>query len=105
MPESCSRVIERLRQIIRRLVSNDVPGALALAENQANAMYYRLWGDKADRFGFAGLSDAFHRLTQNPSILRDMEEILAAFDRATLASAGQKGTGCCISRISRPMPC
>jgi hypothetical protein len=119
--------IGRLRQIIGRLVSGDVPGALDLAGEQANAIYYRLWGDKADRFGFAGLSDAFHRLTQNPSILLDMEEILAwagdaspvagvvpdlpfpcslevhaqfsatdilaAFDRATLASAGQRGTG------------
>jgi len=119
--------IGRLGQIISRLNSKDVPGALDLAGNQANAIYYRLWGDKADRFGIADLSDAFHRLTQNPSILRDMEEILAwardvspvagvvpdlpfpcslelhaqfsatdilaAFDRATLASAGQRGTG------------
>ncbi|WP_169435015.1 hypothetical protein [Desulfotignum phosphitoxidans] len=69
--------IGRLRRIIRRLSSKDVPGALDLAGEQANAIYYRLWGDKADRFGFAGLPDAFHRLTQNPSLLRDMDEILA----------------------------
>jgi hypothetical protein len=119
--------IGRLRRIIGRLASGDVPGALELAGDQANAVYYRLWGDKAERFGFADLSDAFHRLTENPSILRDMDEILAwardvspvagvvpdlpfpcslevhaqfsvtdilaAFDRATLASAGQRGTG------------
>lgn len=119
--------IERLRGIIGRLASRDVSGALDQAGEQANAIYYRLWGDKADRFGFADLADAFHRLTQNPSILRDMDEILAwardispvagimpdlpflcslevhaqfsatdilaAFDRATLASAGQRGTG------------
>jgi len=119
--------IGRLRQIIGRLASGDVSGALDLAGDQANAVYYRLWGDRAGRFAIADLSDAFHRLTQNPSILRDMEEILAwardvspvagvvpdlpfpcslelhaqfsvtdilaAFDRATLASAGQRGTG------------
>ncbi|MDT8379426.1 MAG: DUF3427 domain-containing protein [Desulfotignum sp.] len=119
--------IGRLRQIIGRLTSDDVPGALDLAGDQANAVYYRLWGDKAEQFGFAAMSDAFHRLAKNPSILRDLDEILAwardvspvagvvpdlpfpcsleahaqfsttdilaAFDRATLASAGQKGTG------------
>jgi hypothetical protein len=119
--------INRLRNIIARLMTKDVPDALSLAEKHTNPLYYRLWGDKADRFGFADLADAFHRLTQNPTILRDMDEILAwsqefspvagilpdlpfpcsmelharfsatdilaAFDRATLASAGQKGTG------------
>jgi len=60
-----------------RLAAEDVPGALALAEKYANPVYYRLWGDRADRFGFADLATAFYRLTQNPTILKDMDEILA----------------------------
>jgi len=119
--------IALLRQVIARLASGDVSGALALAGEQANRIYYRLWADPAARFEFTSIEESFHRFCQNATILRDLDEILAwcqaesrisgimpdlpfpcplelhaqfsirdilaAFDQATLKSAGQRGTG------------
>jgi hypothetical protein len=40
-------------------------------------VYYRLWGDKGSKLGITSLNDAFRRLACNPSILADLDEILA----------------------------
>jgi superfamily II DNA or RNA helicase/HKD family nuclease len=68
--------IALMRKIIGLLESGNVPGAFALARNQANSVYYRLWAEPATRFGIANLEESFHRLALNPTILRDLDEIL-----------------------------
>lgn len=40
------------------------------------SVYYRLWGDKGKNLGISSLNEAFHRLSCNPSILADLDEIL-----------------------------
>lgn len=119
--------ISLMRSVIGLLESGNVSGALAVAGDQALRVYYRSWAEPGVRFGFRSLEESFHRLCLNPTILSDMDEILAwaeaesqvrgiipelhfpgglelhaqysikdiqaAFRRATLESAGQRGIG------------
>ena len=119
--------ISLMRSVIGLLESGNVSGALAVTGDQALRVYYRSWAEPASRLGIADLEEAFHRLCLNPTILSDMDEILAwaeaesqvrgiipelhfpcglelhaqygikdiqaAFRRATLESAGQRGIG------------
>ena len=50
------------------------------------SVYYRLWGDKGRNLGIASLDDAFRRLARNPSILADLDEILALSEDTTEVS-------------------
>ncbi len=70
------REIARLRATIARLIAGDISGALAAAGTSALGAYYRIWGKPGKAFGFANLKESFVRLTQNPSILRDLDEVL-----------------------------
>jgi superfamily II DNA or RNA helicase len=119
--------IKLMRQILELINKKGIAGALALAQHQATRLYYRIWAEPAAMFGFNTLEDSFHALSQNPTILHDLDEILAwaeseslvsginadlpfpcdlelnaqygfkdvlaAFDKATLTSAGQRGVG------------
>ena len=40
------------------------------------AVYYRIWGKKGCNLGISSFEDALQRLSKNPSILADLEEIL-----------------------------
>lgn len=66
-----------LRQVLAKLSVGLVTEALALAGASAMLLYYRIWGDKADKVGIRCLEDAFRRLAANPSICADLDEILA----------------------------
>jgi superfamily II DNA or RNA helicase/HKD family nuclease len=66
-----------LREVISKVSHGAIGDALALAGNSAMSVYYRLWGDKGSKIGITSLEDAFRRLSQNPSILGDLDEILA----------------------------
>jgi hypothetical protein len=66
-----------LREVIIKLSKGTIDDALALASNSPMSMYYRMWGDKGSNLGIASLEDAFLRLSVNPSILADLQEILA----------------------------
>ena len=50
---------------------------MALAGNSAISIYYRIWGDTGNNLGITSLEDAFSWLSINPSILADLEEVLA----------------------------
>ena len=58
------------------------PGILSLS------VYYRIWGDKGSNLGITSLDDAFRRLARNPSILADLDEILA-WSQDTTEVSGQ----------------
>ncbi len=66
-----------LRQILATVAEGSSEEALMLAGDAAMSVYYRLWGDKGSNLGITSLDDAFLRLARNPSILADLDEILA----------------------------
>lgn len=66
-----------LRQVLARLEAGQADEALALAGSSAMLLYYRIWGDKAEKVGVGSLEEAFRRLATNPSICADLDEILA----------------------------
>ena len=65
-----------LRQVLVLLAAEQVTEALGLAGPSAMLLYYRIWGDKAEKVGVASLVDAFQRLAANPTICADLDEIL-----------------------------
>ena len=116
-----------MRQVISLLAKGSVVRAMALADDQAIAVHYRLWAETGRALGIDTLEESFRRISRNPSILRDLDEILdwaesescvsglvpelpftcslelharygikdiqAAFGRANLTTAGQRGIG------------
>jgi hypothetical protein len=66
-----------LRQVLAKVAQGAIDEALALAGNAVMSVYYRLWGDKGSKLGITSLDDSFRRLARNPSILADLDEILA----------------------------
>lgn len=66
-----------LRQLLATLAAGRVAEALELAGSSTMLLYYRIWGDKAEKVGITSLEEAFQRLTVNPTICADLDEILA----------------------------
>jgi superfamily II DNA or RNA helicase/HKD family nuclease len=66
-----------LREVLRKITQGTIAEALALAGDATMTLYYRLWGDRGSNLGIASLEDAFRRLAANPSIVADLDEILA----------------------------
>ena len=66
-----------LREVLGKVSQGAIDEALALAGDTLNSIHYRIWGDKGSNLGIATLEDAFRKLSRNPSILSDLEEILA----------------------------
>ena len=69
--------IALLREVLAKVAQGAIDEALALAGDAVMLVYYRIWGDKGSNLGIASLEDAFRRLARNPSILADLDEILA----------------------------
>lgn len=66
-----------LREVFGKVSEGAIDDALALAGDTVTSLYYRVWGDKGSNLGIASFADAFRKLSRNPSILADLEEILA----------------------------
>jgi hypothetical protein len=66
-----------LRKVLGRVSAGAIEDALKLAGESANSIYYRIWGDKGSNLGITSLSDAFHKLSRNQTILSDLKEVLA----------------------------
>jgi len=71
------REIARLRRIINHLQEKDIAQARSTAGGTAILMHYRIWAGIAGNLGMSSLEDSFTRFSKNPTILADMEEILA----------------------------
>lgn len=71
------REIARLRRIINHLQGNDIAQALSIAGDSVISIHYRIWADKAGNLDMFSLEDSFTKLSKNPTILADMDEILA----------------------------
>lgn len=71
------REIARLRRIVNHLQKNDIARALSIAGDSVISIHYRIWADKAGNLDMFSLEDSFTKLSKNPTILADMDEILA----------------------------
>jgi hypothetical protein len=68
--------IRLMRACIGRVANGDVISAAQVDGNAMSRLYHRLWPDTGSRYGFRDFADALQRLSENPSILGDMDEIL-----------------------------
>ena len=74
------REIARLRKVVAHLRAGDATGALTEAGDSALAIHYRIWGKPGGKLGLANLEESYRRASQNPSLLGDLEEVLAWAD-------------------------
>jgi superfamily II DNA or RNA helicase len=79
--------IDRLRSVVKDLRKANVAEALAIAGDAAMTTHYRFWGKPGAALGMATLEDSFQRLSCNPSILSDLDEILE------LSASETRGSG------------
>jgi superfamily II DNA or RNA helicase len=74
------REIALLQKVIAHLRRGDPASAFAEAGDSALVTHYRLWDKPGRKLEIANIEDAFRRAARNPSVLRDLEEILAWAD-------------------------
>jgi superfamily II DNA or RNA helicase len=74
------REIARLRSVVAHLSSGNVDAAIAVSGESALVVHYRMWGKPGRGLGMTSLKDSFNRLARNPSVLRDLEEVLTWAD-------------------------
>jgi superfamily II DNA or RNA helicase len=74
------REIKRLRTVIAHLRTGDIAAAVVAAGQSALVVHYRLWGKPGRVFGVQSIEASFDRLAKNPSVLQDLDEVLAWSD-------------------------
>jgi superfamily II DNA or RNA helicase len=72
--------IARLRKIVTYLRTGDATAALAEAGESALITHYRIWGKPGRQLGMTSIEESYRRAAQNPSLLRDLDEVLAWAD-------------------------
>lgn len=70
------REISRLRKVVAHLRAGDAAMALTEAGDTRLVTHYRLWGHPGPKLGMPNIEESYRRATQNPSVLRDLEEVL-----------------------------
>jgi superfamily II DNA or RNA helicase/HKD family nuclease len=65
-----------MQRIVAKLKERDVINALQIAGDGAILAHYRIWGAPGAGLGITTLEESFRRLSENPSILDDLAEIL-----------------------------
>jgi len=81
--------IKLLKDVVTNIATYRIDKALALTKDSAMAVYYRLWGKPGSQLGFETLEEAYFRLSQNPTILADLQEILD-WSQETTEVSGEK---------------
>ena len=85
------REIARLRKVVTHLRAGDAAAALAEASDSALSAHYRIWGKPGRQLGMTNIEESYRRAAQNPSLLRDLEEVLAwAAEESRVGSASLK---------------
>lgn len=74
------REIVRYRKVIAHLSERNSVEALAEAGDSALLTHYRIWGKPGPMLGISSIEESFQRATRNPSLLCDLEEVLAWAD-------------------------
>jgi superfamily II DNA or RNA helicase len=90
------REIARLRKVVALLKAGDATAALAEAGDSALVTHYRLWGKPGRHLGMTRIEESYHRAAQNPSLLRDLEEVLAWADEESRVGSAS---------LNLPFPC
>ena len=90
------REIARLRKVVMHLRDRDAAAALAEAGDSALLTHYRIWGKPGRMLGMANIEESYRRAAQNPSLLRDLEEVLAWADEESRVGSAS---------LSLPFPC
>lgn len=65
-----------LRQTLETISNRSTSEALAYAGNAAIDIHYRIWGKNGNRLGIPTIEASFDRLSKNPSVLKDLIEVL-----------------------------
>jgi hypothetical protein len=74
--------------VLSALADNDVPDAIIRAGDSAISFHYRLWGKSGRDIGVPTVQESFARLARNPSIVSDLQEILAWSEDETRVTGG-----------------
>ena len=90
------REIARLRKVVSHLRAGDTTAALAEAGDSALVTHYRIWGQPGRKLGMANMEDSYQRATHNPTLLRDLEEVLAWADEESRVGS---------TSLNLPFPC
>jgi hypothetical protein len=90
------REIARLRKTVALLSAGNVPAALTEAGESLLVTHYRICGKPGRALGIASLEESFQRVAKNPSVLRDLEEVLAWADEESRVGS---------TAIALPFPC
>ncbi len=90
------REISRLRKVVSHLRAGDATAALAEAGDSALVAHYRIWGQPGRKLGMANMEDSYQRATHNPTLLRDLEEVLAWADEESRVGS---------TLLNLPFPC
>jgi superfamily II DNA or RNA helicase len=90
------REIARLRKVITHLKAEDVAAALTEAGDTALVTHYRIWGQPGRKLGIASIEESYRRAAQNPSLLRDLDEVLAWADEESRVGS---------ELLNLPFPC
>lgn len=72
--------IARMRKVVAHLRDNNITSAIAEAGESILPFHYRIWGLPGRKLGMASIEESFQRTALNPSVLGDLEEILAWAD-------------------------
>jgi hypothetical protein len=65
-----------LRQAVEKLQMGDIRTALEVVDEGGMLAHYRIWGAPGKNLGIENLENSFRRMSENPSILSDLLEIL-----------------------------
>lgn len=90
------REISLLRKVVAHLTSGDSAAAVAEAGESALIIHYRVWGQPGPKLGMASIEESFRRVAQNPSLLCDLEEVLAWADEESRIGS---------TSLNLPFPC
>jgi hypothetical protein len=71
------REIACFRRVIACLKAGNATAALNEAGDAALMIHYRIWDKPGPKLGMSSLLESYQRAAQNPSILNDLEEVLA----------------------------
>ena len=90
------REIARFRKVVAHLKVGDAAGALAEAGDSALVSHYRIWGQPGRKLGMANIEESYRRAARNPSLLCDLEEVLAWADEESRVGS---------TPLNLPFPC
>ncbi len=90
------REVARFRRVVAHLIAGDATAALNEAGDWALVIHYRVWGQSGRKLEMTSIEESFLKASQNPSVLRDLEEVLAWADEESRTGSAS---------LDLPFPC